>query len=96
MLSIEVIKQSLEGNSNKGINSLLLKKTIISSIKRQVSGLSVDYQITNIIQNILENESLQDEEKTQLFSELKEKVYKDYENAKKELEELFGSVQEAN
>lgn len=96
MLSIEVIKQSLEGNSNKGINSLLLKKTIISSIKRQVSGLSVDYQITNIIQNILENESLQDEEKTQLFSELKEKVYKDYENTKKELEELFGSVQEAN
>lgn len=96
MLSIEVIKQSLEGNSNKGINSLLLKKTIISSIKRQVSGLSVDYQITNIIQNILENGSLQDEEKTQLFSELKEKVYKDYENAKKELEELFGSVQEAN
>jgi hypothetical protein len=96
MLSIEVIKQSLEGNSNKGINSLLLKKTIISSIKRQVSGLSVDYQITNIIQNILENGSLQDEEKTQLFSELKEKVYKDYENTKKELEELFGSVQEAN
>ena len=96
MLSIEVIKQSLEGNSNKGINSLLLKKTIISSIKRQVSGLSVDYQITNIIQNILENGNLQDEEKTQLFSELKEKVYKDYENTKKELEELFGSVQEAN
>ena len=96
MLSIEVIKQSLEDNSNKGINSLLLKKTIISSIKRQVSGLSVDYQITNIIQNILENGSLQDEEKTQLFSELKEKVYKDYENTKKELEELFGSVQEAN
>ena len=90
MLSLEIIKQTMENNSSKGISPLLLKKTIESSLKNDLS-INLGYEISSIVRSILESPFTEDE-KTQLFSELKERVYKDYEETKKELEDLFGST----
>lgn len=90
MLNLEIIKQTLENNSNKNISSLLLKKAVISSIKRNMN-LSVSYSVSNVIEDILRNQEIEDEEKAQLFVILKDRAYKDYEDLKKEVEELFSS-----
>lgn len=90
MLSLEIIKQSLENSANKDISPLLLKKTIESSIKNTMR-IELGWNIENLIKDILQSD-ITEEEKTQLFHELKEKSYKDFEETKKEMEELFGSM----
>lgn len=93
MLNIDIVKQAFENNSNKNISSLLLKKAVISSIKRGMS-IEIEYSISSIIEDILKNEILSEEEKAQLFTILKDRVYKDYEETKKNLDDLFGSTKE--
>lgn len=90
MLSLEIIKQTMTNNSNKGVSPLLLKKTIESSFKNDLR-INLGYEVSSITRSILEAD-FSEEEKTQLFSELKEKMYKDYEDTKKDLEDLFGSL----
>lgn len=93
MLNIDIVKQAFENNSNKNISSLLLKKAVISSIKRGMN-IEIEYSISSIIEDILKNEILSEEEKAQLFIILKDRVYKDYEETKKNLDDLFGSTKE--
>lgn len=88
MLGIDVIKQTLEGTTNK-ISPSILKKIALAKINSEMRSY-YDYTFKTNIDRIA-NEKFSDEQKTELFNFFKDEAYQSYEKAKKDIEEIFGS-----
>lgn len=90
MLGLELIKQTIENNAAKpAINPSIVKKLALSRLNTDIK-ISNEWMIKDELDKIV-NSNLDDETKGELIEFLKSECYKLYEEANKELNELFGS-----
>lgn len=95
MIALDIIKQTIEGNTQKpAISSNIIKKIAMSKINTSIS-INCDWQLKDGLSYIL-SLKLPDEDKADLLENLKTLAYETYNKMKSDLNSLFGEEKQAS
>lgn len=89
MIGIDIVRQSLQDNSNKNNNPALLKKLALLKIEEELSSNFQSYRMRDTLRRIMTSK-LPDSKKKELFKYFSNETEKICEKSKKELDEIFG------
>lgn len=89
MIGIDIVRQSLQDNSNKNNNPALLKKLALLKIEEDLSNNFQSYRFRDMLHRIMSSK-LPDEKKKELFKYLSNETEKVCEKSKTEMNEIFG------
>jgi len=94
MIALDIIKQAIEGNTQKpSISSNIIKKLAMSKIN--TLSVNCDWQLRDEFSNILSSK-LPDEDKADLLANLKSLAYETYNKMKSDINSLFGEEKQAS
>lgn len=93
MIGVDIVRQSLEDNSNKEVSSDLLKKLSLMKIEERLSNVFSTFRIGDLFERIAASE-LSEEKQNELLKFASSEAQKNYKECEDALNDLFGMTKD--